>query len=295
MRKRWRWPVNAMLGFSLAGCNPASPLNALARRDGLEVSASLAYAAGPRQTLDVYRPRDAKNAPVIVFFYGGSWQYGDKETYLFVATSLARKGYVTVVPDYRVYPEVRFPAFLDDGAQAVRWVAQNAAKLGGNPDRIVLMGHSAGAYIAAMLALDPQWLDAVGLDPRRDLAGLVGVAGPYDFLPIHDPALQLIFGGPDRVITQPINFVRGGEPPALLLTGSADSTVDPGNSVRLASKLRAAGGDARDIIYPGVKHLTVIGAFAPVLRFLAPALSDLDTFIAHLPESRRSGLRPDAG
>jgi len=286
MPGRWRWPINAVLGFAVAGCTPAAPLNLLARRDGLEVHTSLAYADGPRQTLDVYRPRAAQAAPVVVFFYGGSWQGGSKETYPFVATALARKGYVTVVPDYRVYPEVRFPAFLEDGAQAVQWVAQNAKRFGGDPARIILMGHSAGAHIAAMLALDPQWLGARGLDPRRDIAGLIGISGPYDFLPIRDPDLQLVFGGADRAITQPIMFVRGGEAPALLLTGDADTTVDPGNTPRLANKLRAAGSNVREIVYPGVKHLTIIGAFAPVLRFLAPTLADVDAFIAHLPVDR---------
>ena len=165
MRDRWRWPINALMGFSVAGCTPASPLNVLASRNGLEVSSSIAYAKGPRQTLDVYRPRGAQAAPVVIFFYGGSWQGGTKETYPFVATALARKGYVTVVPDYRVYPEVRFPAFLEDGAQVVRWVKQNATEFGGDPERVIVMGHSAGAHVAAMLALDGQWLGALGLDP----------------------------------------------------------------------------------------------------------------------------------
>jgi acetyl esterase/lipase len=289
MRDRWRWALNALLGFSLAGCNAATPLNVLARREGVDVFSSLAYADGPRQTLDIYRPRAAAGAPVIVFFYGGSWQEGNKETYLFVASALARKGYVTVVPDYRVYPKIRFPDFLDDGAQAVGWVAQHAAKFGGDPARMILMGHSAGAHIAAMLALDDQWLGRVGLHPRRDIAGLIGVAGPYDFLPIRDPALKLVFGGDDRAITQPITFVRGGEAPALLLTGGADTTVDPRNSARLASKLRAVGSDVQEIVYPRVAHLSIIGAFAPVLRFLAPVLSDVDAFIARLPERRASG------
>jgi acetyl esterase/lipase len=294
MRNWWRWPVNALLGFSVAGCSPASPLNFLARREGLDVS-SVSYGGGPRQTLDIYRPRDLEAAPVVVFFYGGSWQGGTKETYRFVATSLAQEGYVVVVPDYRVYPEVRFPAFLEDGAQVVGWVGQNAKAFGGDPDRVILMGHSAGAYIAAMLAFDGQWLGSVGLDPRRDVAGLIGLAGPYDFLPIRDPILQIIFGGADHPITQPITFVRGGEPPALLLTGRSDTTVEPGNSARLAAKLRAGGSDVREIVYRGVHHLSILGAFAPVLRFMAPALSDVGAFIAQLPTSRSSGAAEKAG
>jgi acetyl esterase/lipase len=282
MRNLWRWPIKALMGIAVAGCTPASPLNLLARRDGIETSWSVAYAAGPRQTLDIYRPRGARAAPIIIFFYGGSWQSGDKGIYPFLATALARQGYVTVVPDYRTYPEVRFPSFLEDGAQAVAWVRQNANTFGGDPDRVILMGHSAGAQIAAMLAFDPQWLGALGLDPRRDVAGLIGIAGPYDFLPIRDPTLQLVFGGADRTITQPITFVRGGEPPVLLLAAESDRTVDPGNSARLAARLRAAGSDVREIVYPNVGHLSIIGAFAPVLGFVAPVRSDVDAFIGHL-------------
>jgi len=225
----------------------------------------------------------------MVFFYGGSWQAGGKEIYPFLATALAQSGYVTVVPDYRVYPEVIFPGFLEDGAQAVGWVRQNAKTFGGNPARMILLGHSAGAHIAAMLALDPRWLGAIGLDPRRDIAGLIGISGPYDFLPIRDPTLRLIFGGADRALTQPITFVRGGEPPTLLLTGDSDRTVDPGNSARLAAKLRAAGDDVREIIYPGVSHVTIIGAFAPALHFIAPVLTDVDRFSTHLSERAVSG------
>jgi acetyl esterase/lipase len=288
-RNWWRWPVGALMGISIAGCSPASPLNLLARRDGIEVSSSIPYGRGPRQTLDVYRPRSARSAPVMVFFYGGSWQAGGKEIYPFLATALAQSGYVTVVPDYRVYPEVIFPGFLEDGAQAVGWVRQNAKTFGGNPARMILLGHSAGAHIAAMLALDPRWLGALGLDPRRDIAGLIGISGPYDFLPIRDPTLRLIFGGADRALTQPITFVRGGEPPTLLLTGDSDRTVDPGNSARLAAKLRAAGDDVREIIYPGVSHVTIIGAFAPALHFIAPVLTDVDRFSTHLSERAVSG------
>ena len=137
----------------------------------------------------IYRPQDAKTAPVIVFFYGGSWQSGNKSIYKFVGSALARRGR-GVVPDYRVYPEVIYPAFLEDGALAVRWTKDNATRFGADPNMLFVMGHSAGAYMAAMLALDSRWLGRAGLSPRRDIAGLVGISGPYDFLPLHDYTLR---------------------------------------------------------------------------------------------------------
>lgn len=282
--RSWRRAIGALTVLLTAGCTPADPLNLLAPRGSWDRT-SLPYADGVRHTLDVYRPRAAKDAhqsaPVVVFFYGGNWQGGQRDMYLFLAASLAARGYVTVVPDYRIYPPARFPAFLEDGAQAVLWAKRNAARFGGDPGRLFLMGHSAGAHIAAMLTLDGQWLREVGLESRRDIAGLIGIAGPYDFLPLRDPTLQTIFAGPDLNRTQPISFVTGGEPPALLVTGAADQTVRPGNTTRLAARLRAAGGVVTEIVYPRIGHTTIIGAFAPVLRFLAPVLSDVDDFVAH--------------
>jgi len=275
--KPWRRPL-VLLMLLTAGCSPADPLNMLAWRGGWDVTSSIPYASGPRHALDVYAPRGAADAPVIVFLYGGNWQSGRKEMYRFVAAALAARGYVTIVPDYRVYPDV-FPAFLEDGARAVAWAKQNAARFGGNPGKLVLMGHSAGAHIAAMLTLDGQWLRTAGLDSRKDIAGLIGIGGPYDFLPLRDPTLQAIFAADDMTRTQPISFVSGGEPPALLVTGQTDKTVSPGNTRRLAARLRAAGGDVTEIVYPRVGHLSIIGAFAPVLRFLAPLLRDIDVFV----------------
>jgi acetyl esterase/lipase len=275
----WRRAIGALTVFLTAGCTPADPLNLLAPRGSWDTT-SFVYAEGPRHALDVYRPRAAEAAPVIVFFYGGNWQRGQKDMYLFLAASLAARGFLTIVPDYQIYPPARFPAFLEDGAQAVRWAHRNATRFGGDPEKLFLMGHSAGAHIAAMLTLDGQWLRAVGLESRRDIAGLIGIAGPYDFLPLRDPTLQTIFAGPDLSRTQPISFVAGGEPLALLVTGAADQTVSPGNTTRLAAKLRAAGGAATEIVYPRIGHTTIIAAFAPVLRFLAPVLTDVDSFVA---------------
>ena len=285
--QRLRVSLGLVAALPASACSPAAPLNLLASRQGLEIDRSLSYAAGPRQTLDVYRPEGGKNLPVIVFFYGGSWQSGSKDTYLFAATALAHRGYVVVVPDYRTYPEVTYPAFLKDGAQAVAWAKRNARRYGGNASRLFVMGHSAGAYIAAMLAIDPRWLGGAGLS-RADVAGLVGLSGPYDFLPLRDETLKVIFGGAARPDTQPIHYVTGSEPPALLATGTGDSVVDPGNSQRLADRLRAAGDRAEVITYPNKGHLETIGALAPSLRFLAPVLDDVDAFIRSVLSGRKN-------
>jgi len=284
--------LGALAAFAVAGCSPSIVLNGLAPRQGYDVAQSISYGDGPRRMLDVYRPDKADDAPVIVFFYGGSWQGGSRENYRFVAAALARRGFVTIVPDYRVYPEVKYPAFIEDGALAVEWAHRNAARFGGDADNIVLMGHSAGAHIAAMLAIDERWLQDVGLDPRRDIAGLVGLAGPYDFLPIKDKTLQVIFGGDNRPETQPISHVGGGEPPSLLVTGPRDTTVYPVNTTRLAARLRAVGSPARVIVQPRVGHLTIVGSIAWPLRFLAPVLDDVDTFVREVttPKNRARGV-----
>lgn len=245
-----------------------------------QLTPSIAYAERSRHRLDVCRPRDAVAAPVIIFFYGGAWQSGYKELYRYVAKALARRGYVAVVPDYRIYPEVCYPDFLDDGALVVRWVKDNIARFGGDPDKLFLKGHSAGAHIAAMLSIDARWLGKVGLDPRRDIAGLIGIAGPYDLMPLRDEKLKVIFGGVNRPETQPIFHVAPGAPPALLMTGGRDRLVEPGNSVRLATRLVAAGNSATVLTYRRVGHFIIIAAVAPFLRFLVPVMRDVDAFIA---------------
>lgn len=249
-------------------------------RHPIEVTRSVAYAERPRQTLDVCRPVDAVAAPVVVFFYGGGWRSGKKELYRYVARALARRGYVAVVPDYRIYPEARYPDFVEDAALAVHWISDNARRFGGAPEKVFLAGHSAGAHIAAMLAIDGRWLQQVGLTPQRNVAGLIGIAGPYDFLPLRDEVLKVIFGGADRPETQPISHVSPGAPPALLMTGSNDRIVEAGNSTRLAERLRAAGNTATVLIYRRVGHYLIIAALAPLLRLLVPVLHDIDAFIA---------------
>jgi acetyl esterase/lipase len=173
----------------------------------------------------------------------------------------------------------------------VAWAKHYAQDYGGNPDRLVLMGHSAGAYIAAMLALNPSYLAAQGLSPGRDISGFIGLAGPYDFLPLHDPVIKTIFGPPDELArTQPINFVSPGAPPAFLAAGLRDTTVDPQNTARLAAKLRAAGDDVQVKFFRRLDHKMIAGALSPLLSFMAPVLPDCRGFIESVtkPQQLRS-------
>ena len=280
-RPNMRSAMLASLTLSLlSACSPVTILNALAPSSGITETRDIPYAPGDRHQLDVYAPQNRPSAPVVVFIYGGGWKDGDKSRYRFVAAALAARGFLTVVPDYRLYPTVRFPAFLQDNAAAVAWTKANIAGFGGDPKRIFLMGHSAGAYNVAMLTLDPQWLGAGGLDPDRDLQGTIGLAGPYDFLPLHDPELEIIFApSGDLRLTQPVTFARGNAPPLFLAAGSADRTVRPGNTEHLSAAIRRAGGQAEERIYPGVDHIRIIGAMTGVLHWLAPTLSDVTGFL----------------
>jgi acetyl esterase/lipase len=273
--KRALWVVVALL--PLAGCSPATLINSIVSRSDFRLFADRPYGAVPRQKLDVYLPSSGGGAkPVLVFFYGGAWQSGDKGDYLFVAEALVSQGFIVVVPDYRVYPEVRWPGFLEDGAAAVAWTFDHLAELGGDPAHIHLAGHSAGAYIAAMLALDGRWLGK----RRALIASTVGLAGPYDFLPITEPDIKTIFGtAGDLAETQPITFADGSAAPMLLITGTADKRVNPGNSRRLAARIRAHGGVVEERYYDDVGHAEIILAMAAPLHFLAPVREDMASFL----------------
>jgi acetyl esterase/lipase len=284
----------AVLG-ALSACSPVRLVNAITPTSGLAQSAAIPYvapAAGtsgvhPRQQLDVYQPLAADAArtthPVIVFFYGGAWQEGDRGDYLFLAEALTSRGYVVVIPDYRVYPEVRYPDFLQDAAAAVAWTRGNIARYGGDPSRIFLMGHSAGAHIAAMLALDPQYLAQQKL-PASSIRGWIGLAGPYDFLPLTEPNVIALFAtAPDLALTQPIHYVPGRTagtlPPALLLHGEDDRRVYPKNSINLARALREAGGAVEFDLLPGVNHTSIMAKFTRLLRGDGKLLDRVDRFV----------------
>lgn len=271
--------------------SPLTAFNRFVLKDpgGRLAAHDIAYGEGSRRQLDLYAPRrrDGRTRlPIIAFFYGGNWASGLKQGYGFVGRALAARGYLVAIPDYRLVPEVRFPAFVEDGAAAVEWIVANAAEQGGDPQCIVLMGHSAGAHIAAMLALDPQWLG----EARRSVRGLIGLAGPYDFLPLAGPVTRAAFGqARDLASTQPVNFAAPGAPPALLLHGGGDRTVLPRNSRELARRLAAAGGDSRLKIYPQLGHISILTALALPFRYRAPVLADATAFARDVCE--KSGRR----
>lgn len=283
-------PIQVTKRFTVAGaaaaltaaCSPLTMFATLSPKDpAAQAARDQAYGPNARQRLDVYAPRARRDAaPIAVFFYGGSWDSGRRQDYNWVGHALASRGFVTVVPDYRIFPEVRYPAFLEDGAKAVRWAVDNGRRFGGDPRRLVLIGHSAGAYNAVMLGLDGQYLAADGVDPKA-VRAIAGLSGPYDFLPLRGEITERIFGQtPDLPATQPLTYVTPASPPAFLATGDADQMVWPKNTIALAARLRAAGVDVEERHYPGVDHVRMVLALSRPLRGRAPVLDEMTAFLA---------------
>ncbi|WP_268798141.1 alpha/beta hydrolase [Pseudomonas huanghezhanensis] len=273
--------VTGWLMTLLMGCSPLKMLNAFTPQSTFTQVSGVAYGPDPRNKLDVYTPRHvAPDAPVVVFFYGGSWNSGDRGDYAFVGEALASRGIVAVLADYRLYPQVHYQGLLEDSAQAVGWTRKHIAQYGGDPSKLYVMGHSAGAYNAAMLALDPEWLAAAGMQPSS-FKGWIGLAGPYDFLPIENPDVKPVFYFPNSPPdSQPINHVSAASPPALLIASTDDTLVNPArNTGGMATRLRDQGVSVRELYFSRTNHGTLVGAFARPLRFLAPVLDEVAAFI----------------
>ncbi|GHC26608.1 esterase [Kushneria pakistanensis] len=265
----------------LAGCSGVGIINALTPGGQTQAFEAIAYGEAPRQRLDIYRPQDADgNAPVVVFFYGGTWREGAREDYRFVGRALASCGIVAVVADYRLYPEVRYPDFVEDSAQVLAWAYRHIDRYGGDAHRLFVMGHSAGAYNAAMVALDARWLAAQSLSPDI-LAGWIGLAGPYDFLPITNEDARPVFEWPNTPPdTQPIEHASERSPPALLVASHRDTTVNPErNTAGMARALRSYGVAVTERYADRTSHVTLIAALAWPLRWLGPVLDEIDMFV----------------
>lgn len=257
-------PVAASLSAKL--------LNMVTSRSGYSLETDIAYGPSPRHRLDLYTPDDvSSDAPVVVFFYGGGWNRGDRRDYLFIGQSLASAGFIVVIPDYRLHPDVVFPAFINDAARAVAYVHDRFRSSEADGRRLFLSGHSAGAHIAAMLNLDEQYLQSAGVS-EETIAGVIGLSGPYDFLPLKADIYKATFPEEVRAQSQPIKFVDGSEAPMLLITGDADRVVEPGNTTRLAAVIAAQGGDAKVSTYRRVGHIGTVGGLATAKPWRGPPI-----------------------
>lgn len=288
-RRSWRdVPSYVAETFDRRGWNPVALLNRLDRlapgRDkARRIADGLSYGPHERLRLDIWAPADKRRPegplPVIVFFYGGGWHSGARQDYGFAAAAFATQGFIAIVPDYRLVPSVRYPAFVWDAALALRWVRRHIADYGGDPEQIAIVGHSAGAYIGAMLAIDPRWLEGVKLPSETIRAGVL-MSGPYDFAPFRERRGRGAFGHwPDPAETQPVNHCHGEVPPLLLLHGRSDRIVFAKNSRNLAARLEASGAPVSLITYPGANHADPMVALSRTFRGRLPVLEDSIAFL----------------
>ncbi len=241
----------------------------------------VSYGQSSRRRLDVYENPQVGSypKPVLVFFYGGGWHSGKKDHYGFAARAYAAKGFLVIVPDYGLVPEVRFPVFVEDSAAAIAWAWRNAARFGGDPNRIVTAGHSAGAYNAIMPALDRRWLAAEGL-PDNAIKAAAGLAGPYDFYPFtKSSSINAMGRYPRPLETQPIRFVRADAPPLWLGHGTSDTVVRVRNSRNLAAALKAFGAPFVLREYSGSSHDALIMPISQPFRTRLPVLDESSTFL----------------
>ena len=271
--------LTSVFGLFGAGRSPAALLNITVPHSGYCVIRDIAYGIGPRHHMDLYLPPHAReSAPVVVFFYGGAFRAGRKSEYRFVGEALASRGIIVAVPDYRTYPTARFPDFLDDGAAALVKAREIAAAYGGDPERLFVAGHSAGAYIAVMLAANPAWLQGQG-GSVSSIRGVIALSGRYHDSPLQDETAERIFGGLARDETRPAFFIRGAGPPMLLAAGSREGAAVLEGKERLAGHLRAHGSHVEEALYPGIGHAGIMLALAPGFRGRGPVREDIIRFV----------------
>lgn len=279
IRRQPRAIVPLLAAFA-TGCSPLNVLDVLVPDGEYDLSREISYGKLPRQKLDVYRPATGRQSgPVMVFIYGGSWKTGERHQYRFVGEAFTRRGYTVVIPDYRLSPEATFPAFMNDAANAVRWVRENLRDANGGPRPVFLAGHSAGAHIAALLTVDDRYLQSAGL-AREDICGVIGLAGPYAFDPRRYRSTRRAFAGLENTdIARPIRRIAGKNPPFLLLHGDDDTTVRPSNTVEFAVSLKQAGTVVQTRIFPDIGHSKILAAISAPFDDIAPVNDLIAAFI----------------
>ena len=272
-----------LLALSACANSGTTLLNNFAKTNDYTKISNISYGAHPQNKLDIYNPsisatKNSKNA-VIVFFYGGCW--GEcttltKSDYLFVAQSLASRGFTTVIADFRQYPDVDFKGLMLDASNIIRWTSQNISKYGGDPNRIIVAGHSSGAHIASMLALNPRYLDSV---TRKSIRGFVGLAGPYDFLPLDEAYQRVLFDSSNNYASsQPISFLSATAPPLLILHGGEDTTVGKHNAINLSKKAERLGVKHQLILYPAHDHVSILAALSRPLQGRSSVLKNIVSY-----------------
>lgn len=280
LTRRGMVAATGLAGGALAACSPLAALNALGPRDrgARRVAHDLPYGPEARQRLDLYAPDSGGPWPVVVFFYGGGWDSGAKALYGWAAQAIAAQGFVVALPDYRLVPEVHFPAFIEDAATATARTAALATDFGGEPARLAVAGHSAGAHLAMMITLDRRYMAAV--DRPELIRAAAGLAGPYEVLPFNVPAAVNAFGRvADPRLTQPVAFARGDAPPLWIAHGTADTVVHDEDARLLHAAIQAAGGESELALYEGIDHAAIVAALSPLFRGRAPVLADMTTFL----------------
>nr|WP_297349449.1 alpha/beta hydrolase [uncultured Glaciecola sp.] len=246
------------------------------------ITRDIPYGSESWQKLDIYRAQDAdENTPVIVFFFGGGWSWGDKKYFEFVADSFVRKGYTVAIPNYVLYPKGKFPQFVEDGAKAIVWVKNNIEKYQGSADKVFLVGHSAGAYIAAMAAIDKRYLHQAGED-MLFIKGVAGIAGPYNFTPKAQEYVA-IFGEENFEIMKVANHMTGGEPPMILLHGNGDTTVGRFNQETMVTALAQGNVKYKSVLYnDDITHTKILLKLHPWFADKVNVTEDIDIFFKTL-------------
>ncbi|AWN22928.1 alpha/beta hydrolase [Deinococcus irradiatisoli] len=279
MKRRFLALPLLVAGLLITACNPAATLNRTTSLSGLNVTRNLHYGPDPRNVLDIYAPAQASQRPVVLFIHGGSWTSGDKNEYVFAGDSLARAGYVTAVMSYRLAPQHPYPDYIQDAAQALKWLQDNAAGYGGNGRDLYVVGHSAGAFNAAEVVDNARWLNEVGV-PINTVHGVVGIAGPYDYDFRQYPSKNAFPVGSDPAEILPSRHLRPDAPPHLLLVAAGDTTVDPSNGEKMRAALQAAGVPVTYTVLPGLNHVTIVAALARNLTFLGGTRQAVLDFLA---------------
>lgn len=232
---------------------------------------TIAYGDAPRQDMDCYvHESGPENRPVVVFFYGGAWKSYSKENFGFVADCLLKMGLDVYIPNYRLYPAARFMDIYADAKSAMAVVAR---EVGQRP--VILMGHSAGAHIASLLALKGD------VPASLNLYGFVGMSGPYDYYPYTEDEHWDLFG-PEEFYREShvVRFVNPEAPPLYLLHGREDTRVRRGHSKSLMEKQVEAGGEASREVYDDMGHADLVISFSPLHRRNNVVVHDVARFIA---------------